>query len=134
MKRHWIEYAETWQNAPMAFWVHREVDAEHWFQATRFEPPAPAVEPGKGYPIYFVECDGFTFEFSSLPQIERCIDILSRKAMPSSLELSGQRGTSKGPNSHWLSRLPQKATPWKYRQKAVAYLRQVLDGLRNRNA
>jgi hypothetical protein len=31
-----------------------------------------------------------------------------------------------GPNSHWLSRLPAKAKPWRYRRRAAAYLQQSL--------
>ncbi len=126
MKNFRVDYAERWQDEPLAFWVHREQGDAPWYQTDDFDPPAPKPVPGKGYAIYCVEIDGMIFRFSSIPQIERCIEILGRKLLPRTIDLAAQRGTSKGPNSHWLSRLPKKAKPWRYREKAVKYLREVL--------
>ena len=116
MKRHWIEFEETRPSCPMTFWVHRVVDDAPWHEAQEFDPPRQPVVPGRGYPVFKVECDGFTFEFASLCEIRACIETLAQK----------ERGTAKGPNSHWVSRLPASVKSWKYREKAVAYLGEAL--------
>lgn len=110
----------------MTFWVHREVDGKRWYEAEKYDPPRQAAVPGQGYPVFKVECDGFIFEFSSLSEIRVCIETLAKKLLPRTIDLSRQRGTGAGPNSHWLSRLPGNVKSWKYREKAVAYLREAL--------
>ena len=91
-----------------------------------FDPPRQAAIPGRGYPVFKVECDGFTFEFSSLAEMRVCIEILSQKLLPRTIDLARERGSAKGPNSHWLSRLPGRVKSWRYREKAVAYLCEAL--------
>lgn len=122
MKRTWTEYSETWQDSPMSYWVHVEADGRPYYEAEAFDPPRPGPVPGRGYATHFVECDGFTFEFSSLAELEECARILSQKALPSTLRLSAKRIGGAGPNGHWLSRLPAHVKPWRYRQKAARYL------------
>jgi len=51
------------------------------------------------------------------------IEILSRKVIPTSRALSKKRGSTKGPNSHWLSRLPAKTKSYKYRSKPVEFMK-----------
>lgn len=110
----------------MSFWVHRPVDTQRWYQATVFDPPRQAVVPGRGYPVFHVEIDGFTFVFVSLEEIRVCIETLGRKLLPRTTDLVAKvytwNCTGGGPNAHWLSRLPKAVKPWKYREKAVAYL------------
>ena len=125
MKRHWIEYTEKWSPGPMSYWVHIEVGDEAWYEATEFDPPLPRAVPGRGYPRYFVECDGFTFHFASLDEIRACIEMFSRKVLPTTRDLTAQRGGT-GPGAHWLSKLPANVTSWRYRECAVAYLRKAL--------
>jgi hypothetical protein len=84
MKRHWIEYAETWTPGPMTYWVHVEAKSD----ASKLNPPAPAPIPGKGFPVYYVEVDGFTFQFASLDEMRVCIDTLGNKLLPNSLRLA----------------------------------------------
>lgn len=122
MKRHWIEYCPAWTPQPMSYWVHIETDGKPWLESSAFEPPLPKPVPGRGWPVYFVECDGFTFTFASLAEIEVCLSTLSKKVLPTTLRLSAERGTGMGPNSHWLSRLPKGMKPWRYREKAVRCL------------
>lgn len=122
MKRYWIEYSEEFSRSPMTFWVHKEIGDGPWYQAIDFDPPLPKPVPGKGFANYFVECDGFTFQFSSLDEMNEAIEVLSKKNLPTSRQLSERRGTTKGPNSHWLSRLPGSVKPWRYREKAVKVL------------
>lgn len=128
MKRFWVDYQSSEPVLPMTFWVHRAVgDVEVWSDATDFDPPRQLPVPGKGYPVFNVEIDGFTFVFASLAEIEDCIRILDCKLLPRTTDLSKARGTPQGPNSHWLSRLPARTKSWKYREKAVTYLREALE-------
>ncbi|GAL76230.1 hypothetical protein JCM19275_636 [Nonlabens ulvanivorans] len=50
---------------------------------------------------------------------------MARKLLPTTMELSSKRPGRKGPNSHWLSRLPAKTKPWKYREKLIKYCNQI---------
>lgn len=106
----------------MTFWVHIEADGKAWYAAEKFDPPAPKPVPGRGWPVYFVEFDGFTFRFASLAELAVCVAILSRKVLPTTRQLSAERGTTAGPNSHWLSRMPKGTKSWRYRERAVRYL------------
>lgn len=110
----------------MTYWVHREVDGKSWYDAEVFDPPRQKAVPGRGYPVFKVELDGFTFEFASLAEIRVCIKTLQEKLLPRTIDLSRERGTTLGPNSHWLSRLPADVMPWRYRKKAVTYLGKAL--------
>lgn len=123
MKRHWIEYQEQRPECPMTFWVHRRSQAD----PETSDPPRQPVIPGRGYPVFKIELDGFTFEFASLAEIHACIDTFEKKLLPRTLDLSRKHGSGAGPNSHWLSRLPKEVKSWKYREKAVAYFQRVLD-------
>jgi hypothetical protein len=50
------------------------------------------------------------------------IETLGKKLLPTTIRLAKDRGGELGPKSHWLSKLPAKAKPWRYREKAVKYL------------
>ena len=127
MKQHWIDYQETRPVCPMTCWVHREADGKPWHSAERFEPSRQPVVPGWGYPIFRVECDGFLFEFSSLAELRELIGTFEQKVLPRSSDRARERGLGMGPNSHWLSRLPGRGKSWRYREKALAYLRRSLE-------
>ena len=114
MKKHWIEYSDEWHPGPMSYWVHIETGGD-WHSSTNHEPPLPGPKPGKGYPQFFVEFDGFTFDFASLDELRVCISTLGQKLLPTTKRLSQERRGGMGPNSHWLSRLPAKTKPWRYR-------------------
>lgn len=108
----------------MTFWVHRSVGGVQWSADATLDPPKPAPSPGRGYPYYFVEFDGMTFEFASVSELRVCLAVLSQKLLPSTRRLS--QGTGAGPNSHWLSRLPSFVKRWSYRKRACAYLTESL--------
>lgn len=129
MKKHWITYSETWKNSPLAFWVHKPIEGEFYEKETEFTPKSPKKEL-EGFPIYHFELNGFVFEFSSKAQIEHFIEVLSQKVMPTSKQLSIQRGTTLGPNRHWLSRLTAKTKSFKYREKLINYIKTELDRTR----
>jgi hypothetical protein len=128
MKDYRIEYSDAWKHGPMTFWVHIPTDGKHWLKAREFTPPVPKPVPGNGYPYYFVEVDGFTFEFSSLAELDVCIDRLSQKVLPPTDRETEARGT--GPSPHWLNRLPAGTHSWRYRQKAVKVLLEARDYFR----
>ena len=125
MKKYWIDLSDTWQNAPMAYWVHREIDGMPWYQAKQFDPPAPEKNIQGKYRIYNIEIDGFVFIFSSIYQFNELIKIFSKKIFPSTIRLSKERTDKYGPNSHWLARLPGNVKNWEYRQKAVKYFNKI---------
>ena len=123
MKRHYVTYNPSWQPGPMSYWVHIEADGKSWYEAEAFRPSLPRIVPGRGYPYYQVEVDGFTFEFASLDEIDVCIATLSQKHLPSTDRETSERGT--GPGKHWLNKLPAGVHAWRYRSKAVEYLRKA---------
>ena len=116
MKRHWIEYTETWTKGPMTFWVHIASGSD----PAALTPRVPAWVPGKGYPVFHVEVDGFTFQFASLDEMRVCIETLGKRLLPNTLRLAQERGGD--PDEHWLRKMPDETKPWRYREKAVKYL------------
>jgi hypothetical protein len=123
MKRYFVVFHEQWKRSPMSFWVHIESDNQPWYHAKVFNPPLPPVVPGKEYPYYYVEVDGFVFEFASLVEMDVCIRTLGQRNLPSTEKETTKRGTGSG--LHWLSKLPGEVLTWRYRQKAVKYLHEA---------
>jgi hypothetical protein len=85
--------------------------------------PLDAVR-GKGYPVFYVEVDGFTFQFASLDEMRVCIDTLGTKLLPNTLRLARDQGGNS--DEHWLRKMPDHTKPWRYREKAVKYLTKAL--------
>jgi hypothetical protein len=106
----------------MTFWVHIPVYEGSRKHPVRYEPPMPKPVPGRGWPLFLVEQDGFTFRFSSLAELDVCVATLSQKLLPTTRRLSEIDGRGAGPNGHWLSRLPKGTKSWRYREKAVRSL------------
>jgi hypothetical protein len=102
----------------MTYWVH-----DGGGDPTRVVP-RPAPVPGRGYPRYFVEFDGCQLEFASVDEIRECIRVLGVRNLPTTISLSAH--SHAGPNGHWLSRLPATAKPWRYRERLVPYLSEIL--------
>jgi len=134
MKQREITFHERWTPSPLSYWTHIEAEDRPWGEATTFTPPLPKPVPGRGYPRFLVEVDGVTFQFASLDELQRCIDILSQKLLPTTMRLAAERGgcAQEKPvaSMHWLSQLPLKAKPWRYRAKAVKYLAASLEAFR----
>lgn len=125
MKQSRIVYASQYTPSPVSFWVHRPLDAEIWSHARAFDPPLPQPVPGKGWARLEVELDGVHLSFASMAEVLHVIEVLARNPLPTTRQLSSDRGTTVGPNTHWLSRLPAKAKPLRFRRKLVQYLREV---------
>lgn len=102
----------------MALWVHVAVPGESGV----FDPPAPQAIPHRGYRVLRVAFCAYELQFSALAQLDHFIDVLARKPLPKSRQLSIRRGVPMGPNSHWLSRLPAKLKSPRMREKLVRAL------------
>lgn len=130
MKHWWIEYYQEWTESQMTYWVHLPVDGlfwnrpddscSFWDQSRQFEPPLPQPIFGKGYPIYFVTVGYFTFQFSSLHELDKCVETLAQKVLPPTIRTD--HGIQCYANKHWLSRLPGNVKSWRYRQQAIKVL------------
>ncbi len=125
MKKASVLYLDAYQATPLSFWTHRPLDAEVWADAKRFDPPLPGPVAGRGWAQLVVELDGVVVRFSSAAELDHFIDVLSRDPLPTTRRLSELRGTTLGPNRHWLSRLPSRAKPRDFRRRLVAYLQRV---------
>lgn len=121
MKKWRIEFTSGFEKGPMTFWVHGDGARPQ----DRVEPPKAV--PGRGYARYFVEFDGVEFEFASLDEVRVCTAVLGQRVLPTTTSLSAH--SSVGPNGHWLSRLPARAKPWRYRRRATAYLEGIMSEL-----
>ena len=118
-----IEYGPKYQSTPMSFWVHRNLDSDAWVRSKEFDPPLPAAIPCRGFPRLVVKALGTELEFASLAEAKHFLEVISQKNMPTSRQLSRQRTEAKGPNSHWLSRLPANLKPWSKRQKLIPIIK-----------
>ena len=125
MKKASIIYLREYEATPLSFWAHRHLDADAWVNAKQFDPPLPGPVPGRGWAQLVVEFDGVTLRFSSSAELKHCIEVLCHNPLPTTTRLSELRGTTLGPNTHWLSRLPARAKPQEFRQRLVAYLQRV---------
>jgi len=127
-----MTYHINQKKSPVSYWVHKEVREKQipYDLCREYRPPFPLKDPLRGWPYLRVSASGFDFEFASLHELNHCINILGKKLLPTTQSLSHERGSGKGPNSHWLSRLPAKLKSWKKREKIVSVLRQVKQELK----
>lgn len=130
MKKWRIEYRSAFLPSPLSFWVHRHLDHEIWRQATQYEPSLPVAVPSKGYPVLYVDALGIELQFSSIPEVEHFLVVVSQKNMPTPLQLTNKRGADYGPNAHWLSRLPAELKPWRKREKIIPIVNSALKELK----
>ncbi|HSX59093.1 MAG TPA: hypothetical protein VLF18_02730 [Tahibacter sp.] len=114
-------YEKDWRSAPVAFWVHVPVPGTK----DVCDPPAPLPIPHRGYPFLRVAFESHELQFSAIAHLDHFIDILSRRPLPTTRQLSSLRGLPVGPNGHWLSRLPAALKSPRKRDKLVQALRAV---------
>lgn len=126
MKKWRIEYCDTYQASPMSFWVHRHLDQPVWRDATRFEPPLPRPVAGRGYAILVVSFLQTELKFASVEEAEQFLSVIRQTNLPTSSQLTALRGTERGPNSHWLSRLPAEIKAWRKREKLIPIIQAAL--------
>jgi hypothetical protein len=118
-----FSFVSDWKVAPGANWVHLPVPGVPGV----FMPPAPVEVPHEGYAILHVEFGTYDLVFSSRAQIDHYIDVLSKKLLPTTRQLSAVRATGAGPNQHWLSRLPGSMKAPKTRSLLVGTLLAACD-------
>lgn len=122
-----FKYQKTRKFTPLSYWVHKGVNEQEngWTWCKDFTPSFPKRHPVKGYPYLTVTVHATVLEFASMKELDHFVDVLSRKNLPTTIFLSKQRGSSAGPNRHWLSRLPSKLKPWSKREKIISVLSKV---------
>lgn len=106
----------------MSPYVHRPVDGA-FHAATRFAPPFPPEEAGKGWPVWILEHRGRELYFASREEMAHVAGVLGQRVLPDPRTLGAELGAV---NSHWLSRLDKVWLSWKTRQEVVRRLRQAL--------
>lgn len=114
-------FEQNWLHFPLAPWVHLPIAGE----PGQFEPAAPLPILHKGYAVLRVEYGQHEFAFSSPEQLQHFIEILSKKPLPTSRQLSALRGQNVGPNGHWLSRLPAELKSPAARNLLVRHMQAV---------
>ena len=114
-------YQPDWRTAPVAFWVHIPVAGN----AADFEPPAPLAVPHRGYSFLHVEFGEHELIFSAPAQLRHFIEVMEKKPLPTTRQLSAKRGLPVGPNGHWLSRLPAALKAPRARPLLVKHLKAV---------
>jgi hypothetical protein len=126
MKRHWIEFHPKWEHSPMTYWAYHGDHEARWHEADTFHPPPPSPLAGKGYPMFHIEVDKVSFRFASLHELRLCIEVFSRRVLPTTAQLIRESGRKGFSNHAWLGRLPKGTHSLRYRQKALPYLLKAL--------
>jgi hypothetical protein len=127
MKNIKITYNDEYQATPITFWVHQKIERHAEFNIDNFNPPLSKIIGGKGYPLLCLGYLGIELRFSSVEEIEHCIEVLGAKNMQTTISLSLKRNARVGPNGHWLSRLPAKLKSWRRREVLVKKLELAKD-------
>lgn len=107
---------------PVSPYVHRPVGGA-FHSTTNFEPPFPAAEPGKGWPIWILEHRGHELYFASPEEMAHVAGVLGQKILPDPRVLGVEFSAV---NSHWLSRMDKAWLSWKVRQEVVRRLSAAL--------
>ncbi|MCB9947645.1 MAG: hypothetical protein H6842_07440 [Rhodospirillaceae bacterium] len=125
MKSFRVRYTAGFTPGPMTIWVHRRYGPGSACvvpgPGVGDAPALPGVVAGKGYALIEIEFDGVRFVFASLAELGVFREVLGRPLLPRPQGLDPAR-VRRYANSHWLSRLPAKAKPWRYRRRLVRYL------------
>ena len=86
-----------------------------------------ALEP---HLVYFVQVEGFTFEFHSIDQAQACLDFYRRKIPPSSRVSTADIGSADHWEvQRWFERLPGELRRESKRTHVVAALEQAIESM-----
>jgi hypothetical protein len=86
-----------------------------------------ALDPHR---VYFVQVEGFTFEFHSIDQARACLDFYRRKIPPSSRVSPADIGSADHWEvQRWFERLPGELRRASKRTRVVAALEQALESM-----
>ncbi|MHA3914140.1 hypothetical protein [Halovulum sp. GXIMD14793] len=92
----------------------------------------PFTSQRKKWCLLEVHFDGVDLRFVMPEELDLFLDVMSQNPLPSGQSLIA--GCPLGrPNRHWLSRLPKKAKPLKFRQAVCRYLKDHSDVARFRD-
>lgn len=81
----------------------------------------PFLSQKKLWCLLSIHFQGVDLRFAMPEELDQFIAVMSRNPMPSGRSLVPDCAIGR-PNNHWLSRLPKKAKPWKFRQAVCRYL------------
>jgi hypothetical protein len=80
--------------------------------------------------VYFVQVEGFTFEFHSVDQARACLDFYRRKIPPTSRVSSSEIGSADHwEMQRWFERLPGELRRDSKRTRVVAALEQAVESM-----
>lgn len=113
------EYRPERVFTPVSRFVHRRLNAGVVRELLETDPPMPAKEPGKGWPIWILTHRGRELVFASPEEMAHVADVLGQKVLPRPWQLCDRAGHA---NAHWLSRLHQSWMPWRVRARLVEAL------------
>jgi hypothetical protein len=102
--------------------VHRPLDCEHWAGATRYDPPLPKSVVGEGFKNFKIEVKGYVLNFSSIEEIDHCIELFSNKVLPTTYQMSQNSWTKGFQHTHWLSKFPGDLKSFKNREIIIKLL------------
>jgi len=125
MAKYWIDYSDSFSPSPLSFWVHKPLDAEVWSDAVEFEPPMSSKVIDKGFPEFKIEHKRHILVFSSLDEIEHCINVLSKKVLPTTNELANSSWMEGYQHLHWLTKWPGDIKSYKDRIAIVKLLEKL---------
>lgn len=123
--KYWIEQTKRYKKSPLSIWVHRPVGSNIWLEANEYNPPLPIKGINNLFSIFKIEHKGVEFSFSSLEEIEHCIEVLAKKILPTTNELANNSWLKGYQHLHWLTKWPSDLKSFKDRQKIVNLLVKV---------
>jgi hypothetical protein len=125
MSKFWIEYEDEYYQSPLSSDVHRPLDCDHWSGATKFDPPLPSAIVGVGFKVYKIEVKGFILSFSSIEEIDHCVETFSKRILPTTYQMS-QKSWAKGwQHTHWLTKFPGALKSYKNRTVIIKLLNKL---------
>lgn len=127
MKNARVTYHDSFPSTPMsgrvgARWIGWVAQQNANGQPRRPKQiPHPFLEQRKKWCLLEVHFDGVDLRFAMPEELDHFIDVMSQNPLPSGRALAPECAIGR-PNGHWLSRLPAKAKPMKFRSRVCAYL------------
>ena len=93
-------------------WVNRKTASGQYMRPKWL--PHPYAEQRKLWCRLEVHFNGIDLQFALPQELDQFIEVMSQKILPSGRALVASRAIGR-PNNHWLSRLPGRAKPLKFR-------------------
>lgn len=101
-------------------------------QATRpVEMAHPFLHQRPLWCLLTVQFDRLELRFATPEELDQFLRVMSQNPLPSGRSLVPDQAVGR-PNGHWLSRLPARAKPWKFRQRLCRHLQMLPEAARFR--